>query len=48
VTRIDLALLTDHPVHASEWTLEELLLIRGADDAGDGSGGHADRQLDGV
>ena len=39
VTRIDLAFLTDHPVHASEWTLEELLLIRGADEPVMGPGG---------
>lgn len=39
VTRIDLAMLTDHPVHASEWTIEELLLIRGADVPVMGPGG---------
>lgn len=32
VTRIDVALLSDHPVHASEATFEELLLIREMDE----------------
>lgn len=39
VTRIDLAMLTDHPVHASEWTLEELLVMRGMDEPVLGSEG---------
>lgn len=39
VTRIDVAFLTDHPVHASEWTLEELLVMRGMDEPVLGDGG---------
>lgn len=31
-TRIDVAMLSDHPTHATEATLEELLLIRGDDE----------------
>ncbi len=39
VTRIDVAFTTDHPVHATAATLEELLLIRGADEPILGEGG---------
>lgn len=39
VTRIDLAFTTDHPVHATEATIEEMLLIRGDDEPVIGPGG---------
>ncbi len=39
VTRIDAAFLSDHPVHATEATIEELLLIRGQDEPVIGPGG---------
>lgn len=39
VTRIDVAFTTDHPVHATEATIEEMLLIRGDDKPVLGAGG---------
>lgn len=39
VPRIDVALMSDHPAHASEVSLEELLLIRGDDEPILGAGG---------
>lgn len=39
VTRIDLAFTTDHPTHAAEVPLEDLLLIRGDDEPVMGPGG---------
>jgi hypothetical protein len=39
VTRIDVAFTTDHPTHATEATIEEMLLIRGDDEPVLGAGG---------
>lgn len=39
VTRIDLAFLTDHPSYATDATLEQLLVMRGADEPVIGPGG---------
>ncbi len=39
VNRIDIAFTTDHPTHATEATIEELLLIRGDDEPVSGPGG---------
>ncbi len=41
VTRIDVAFTTDHPTHATEATIEEMLLIRGDDEPVLGAGGTA-------
>ena len=46
--RIDVAMISDHPTHATEAAYEELLLMRGMDEPILGRRRHADRQLDEV